>query len=293
MKPQGALLLAAVALLAGCGRSPLRGGSEIADGIYWRLNQLGDGEVLPTDSDSVLVRVRAARPNAAPGSLFSTEQWYAMAGQPGLERFLGRMRQGDSATVLMHGSQAPWVELGTDASVLGRDTGWVQLELSLRGVRSLATSRRMAREALMARDEADEARILREFFARSAVRWDSTMGLWFALDSPLVAGPRVQSGDLVTLAYTASFLDNGRVFDRRSEKDGGITFRLGDPDQVIKGLEVAAHLLPRQGGHGRFILPAELAFGPKGSSSAIVPPWTPVQYDVRVVAAEQGGFAPL
>ncbi|MBS1547336.1 MAG: FKBP-type peptidyl-prolyl cis-trans isomerase [Bacteroidetes bacterium] len=285
--------MAAVALLAGCGRSPLRGGSEIADGIFWRLNQLGDGELLPTDSDSVLVRVRAARPGEAPGSLFSTEQWYAMAGSPATEQFFGRMRQGDSATVLLLGSEAPWAELGTVASVLGRDTGWVQLELSMREVRSLATSRRMAREALMARDEADEARILRDYFVRSAVRWDSTMGLWFALDSPAVAGPRVQSGDLVTLAYTASFLDNGQVFDRQSEQDGGITFRLGDPGQVIKGLEIAAHLLPRQGGHGRFILPAELAFGPKGSSSGIVPPWTPVEYDVRVVAAEQGAVAPL
>ncbi|MBS1939262.1 MAG: FKBP-type peptidyl-prolyl cis-trans isomerase [Bacteroidetes bacterium] len=293
MKGPCLLFMAAVALLAGCGRSPLRGGSEIADGIFWRLNQLGDGELLPTDSDSVLVRVRAARPGEAPGSLFSTEQWYAMAGSPATEQFFGRMRQGDSATVLLLGSEAPWAELGTVASVLGRDTGWVQLELSMREVRSLATSRRMAREALMARDEADEARILRDYFVRSAVRWDSTMGLWFALDSPAVAGPRVQSGDLVTLAYTASFLDNGQVFDRQSEQDGGITFRLGDPGQVIKGLEIAAHLLPRQGGHGRFILPAELAFGPKGSSSGIVPPWTPVEYDVRVVAAEQGAVAPL
>ena len=43
-----------------------------------KLRMLGEGEVLPTDSDSVLMRVRMARHDGAPGSLFSTEHWYGM-----------------------------------------------------------------------------------------------------------------------------------------------------------------------------------------------------------------------
>jgi FKBP-type peptidyl-prolyl cis-trans isomerase len=293
MRPLIAVTVACTAVLAGCSRSPLPGGTEIQDGVYWRLNMLGEGERLPTDSDSVQVRVRVARPGAAPGSLYSTERWYAMAAAGGAEPLFGRMRQGDSATVLMRGSRAPWEALGTGHTALGLDTGWVQLEFSMRAVRSPQQSRALARAALLARNEADEGRILDDFFAKSKVHWDSTMGLWYKLDSPAVAGPRIQSGDLVTLAYTASFLDNGRVFDRRSAQDGGLTFRLGDPDQVIKGLEIAAHLLPRQGSGGRFILPAELAFGPLGSSSGIVPPWTPVQYEIQVLSAEQANTAPL
>lgn len=293
MKISGLWSGAALLLLTGCGSGPLRGGTEIGNRVYWRLNMLGDGEQLPTDSDSVLVRVRAARPGAAPGSLFSTEQWYAMAGHNGTRQFFGRMHQGDSATVLMRGEQAPWAGLGAAPTLPRKDTGWVQLEFSMREVRSLADSRNMARAALMARNAADQARILAGFFARSDAHWDSTMGIWYALDPAAVAGPRVQSGDLVTLTYSASFLDNGRVFDRRSAEDGGLTFRLGDPGQVIKGLEAAVHLLPRKGGTGRFIFPAELAFGPNGSSSGIVPPWTPLQYDVSVLAAGQAGEAPL
>ncbi len=292
MRQRGLWTGVAVMLLAGCSKGPLRGGSEISPGIYWRLNMLGEGEQLPTDSDSVLVRVRAARPGAAPGTLFSTEQWYAMEGQPGTKQFFGRMHQGDSATVLMRGEQAPWVAMGAASTLPGKDTGWVQLEFSMREVRSLAASRSLERAALMARDEAEEDRILAGFFARSNAHWDSAMGIWYALDPSAVHGPRVQSGELVTLAYVARFLDNGNVFDRRSVEDGGLTFRLGDPEQVIKGLEAAAHLLPRQGGAGRFIFPAESAFGPRGSSSGIVPPWTPVEYEVRVLAAGQGAEGP-
>lgn len=277
------LLPACLALAAGCGEAPLQGGSEIADGVYWRLNMLGDGERLPTDSDSVLVRVRMARPGAHPGSMFSTERWYAMADAGGAGRFFSRLRQGDSATVLMPCTEAPWKALGAAALQAVKDTGWVQIELSMRNIRSLAELRQMARAALMARGPADEQRILIDFFAATSTTWDSTMGLWYALDSGAAAGPRVQSGELITLAYTASFPDNGHVFDEQSAKDGGLTFRLGDPGQVIKGLEIAAHLLPQQGGRGRFVFPSALAFGPSGSSSGIVPPWTPVLYEVTVL----------
>ncbi|MCB0757020.1 MAG: FKBP-type peptidyl-prolyl cis-trans isomerase [Flavobacteriales bacterium] len=276
----GCLLL--LLLMAGCTRSPLRGGTRIADDVFWRLNMLGDGERTPTDSDSVFVRVRMARPGAEPGSMYSTERWYAMGEGKRTSLFFGRMRQGDSATVLLRSAYAPWTELGATAPPLVKDTGWVQMELSLREVRSREESRALARAILMARNQGDEDRILTDFLSSSKLPWMKSMGVWYTLDTTAGTGPNIQSGQLVTLTYTATFLDNGAVFDEQTAKDGGLTFRLGDPGQVIKGLEIAAHLLPERGGAGRFIIPSELAFGPSGSSSGIVPPWTPVLYEIRV-----------
>ncbi|MCO5273772.1 MAG: FKBP-type peptidyl-prolyl cis-trans isomerase [Flavobacteriales bacterium] len=288
MKPlnYGAAVLAL--FLIACGRSPLAGGTRIADGVYWRLNTLGEGERAPSDSDSVFVRVRMARLNAPAGSLFSTERWYPMGSGRAMDSYFNRLHQGDSATALLRSSLVPWAELGMQPPDPHRDTGWVQMELSLRLVRSLAESRELAHAALMARTQADEQRILEEFFTRDDRPWVRSMGVWYALDPAAGHGPRVQSAELVTLAYKASFLDNGRVFDDQSGRNAGLTFRLGDPGQVIKGLEVAAHLLPAHGGGGWFVIPAELAFGPDGSSSGIVPPWTPVLYRVDVVAAPAG-----
>lgn len=278
------LALAAVLLLA-CGRTPLEGGTRIADDVYWRLNMLGDGEQPPAMVDSVRVCVRVARPGASPGSVFSTERWYGMGDNLGTTFFFKRLCQGDSATVLMRSPRVPWTALGATAPALAADTGWMQMELSMLEIRTPEQSRELIRAALMARTQADEERILHEFFERDTLPWKQSMGVWYRLDSLAEKGPRIQSGDVVTFLYTASFLDNGKVFDEQTERDGGLTFRLGDPGQVIKGLEVAAHLLPAAGGGGTFVIPAELAFGARGSSSGIIPPWTPVMY--RVTAVER------
>lgn len=288
MRPALIWMAATAVLAAGCGKMPLKGGSQIADGVYWRLNSLGEGERLPTDSDSVFARIRVARPGAAPGSMFSTEQWYAMGNANGTALFFGRLHQGDSATALLPAARLPWKALGAAPPGTGADTGLVTVEFSLAMIRSHAESRALERAALMERDQADESKILDTFFARSNKPWKPLMGIWYVLDTASARGPRIQSGDQVALAYTASFLDNGKVFDRQLRPDGGLSFRLGDKDQVIKGLEIAAHLLPRKGGKGLFVFPAELAFGPKGSSSGIVPPWTPVLYEVEAFAAVPG-----
>src|SRR5690606_7968816 len=283
------VVLFLLVLFSGCDPAPLPGGSRLADGVYWRLNALGEGERLPADSDSVRVRVRMARPTAPPGSLYSTERWFAMEDDMRTSPFFGRMRQGDSATALLRGPQVPWTDLGVARPAPGMDTGWVQMELPMREIRSLEESRARARALLMARTAADEDSTLAAFLAAQPRPWQQRMGVWYVLDSMPGQGAFVQSGKLVTLAYVASFPGTGQVFDERTAAEGGLTFRLGDPDQVIKGLEVAAHLLGRAGARGRFLFPSALAFGPKGSSSGIVPPWMPVLYEVEVRSPEEGG----
>ncbi|MBK9420258.1 MAG: FKBP-type peptidyl-prolyl cis-trans isomerase [Flavobacteriales bacterium] len=280
---RGVLPVIAICLLAACGPSPLPGGSRVSDGVYWRLNTLGEGERFPTDSDSVMVRVRMSLKDAAPGSLFSTERWYGMAGAPGAADYFTKLHSGDSATVLLQAGKLPWAEFGAIRPASAVDTMWIELELAMRAMRSLEQSRMMQEALLQARTELDEDSILGVYLADTAQHWRKAYGLWYSLAPDAKQGARVSYGELVTIAYTATFLDNGKVFDKEAESTGGLTFRLGDPGQVVKGMEIATSLLPRKGGHGRFILPSDLAFGPTGSSSGIVPPWTPVLYEVSVL----------
>lgn len=265
----------------GCDQAPIKGASRIDKDTYWRLHTLGEGETKPGPHDSVRVRIRIARAGGMAGSLFSTERWYGMKPM-GTSFFFQRLCEGDSATVWLPAAKVPWQALGAPPEMDTVRTGPVQMELALLHIRTPAESERLMHEALMARDESDEQRILSSFFNKDARQWKQAMGIWYRLEGN-ASGPRVQSGETVTLVWTARFLDTGAVFDEQTEKDGGLTFRLGDPGQVIKGLEVACHLLPAMGGEGQFVIPSALAFGPKGSSSGIVPPWTPVLYRVRVV----------
>jgi FKBP-type peptidyl-prolyl cis-trans isomerase len=286
-----ALLL--VALLVSCGRGPFKGFKPIDTGVHMKLRTLGEGEVMPTDSDSVLMRVRMARHAGAPGSLFSTQRWYGMhdSGSSFMHLLPGRMHTGDSLSVIIMGERLPWGRLGANAPV-GADTLWIDVELALLKIRTPADSRRLAHERLMARTQADEETILAAFLARdSTTEWKEFMGLRYILDPANPKRSPIQSGDQVTIHYTAHFLDEGRLFDDTHRSGQPLTFRLGDPGQVIKGLEVAAHLLP-PGGKGRFLIPSALAFGASGSTGGIVPPFTPVLYTVEVVSVSARPVAP-
>lgn len=277
------LALAALAMLASCGPSPLPGGKRIADGVYWRLNALGDGERFPSDSDSAFVRVRVAFRGAPPGSLFSTERWYGMAGSPDIGVYFAKLRTGDSATVMVQADKLPWAQLGAVRPATAKDTSWIEMEIAMRGMRSLEQSRAVREALLQARTRVDEDSILNVFLADTAQHWKKAYGILYQMSPGKPKGPLVQYGEQVTLTYTARFLENGTVFDHVTATGGGLQFRLGDPGQVIKGLEIATSLLPRNGGKGRFIIPSELGFGPFGSSSGIVPPWTPLLYEVEVL----------
>ncbi len=276
-----------VSLLAGCERSPYDGFKAVNEQVHFKLRALGDGERLPTDSDSVLVRLRMARHGEAPGSLFSTEQWYGAIDEllpKGVAQAV-RLHEGDSVSMVATAERIPWSAIGAEQGAL-LDSGRVDLEFSLFALRSREDSRHQAEVARMARTAADEDSTLARFFRSDRDPWQRYMGIYFRPDPKNPKGEAIVSGQTVTIAYVARFLDSGRTFDDTHASHQPLTFRLGDPDQVIKGLEIAVHLLPN-GGKGRFVFPSALAFGQAGSSSRIVPPWTPVLYEVEVVDASK------
>lgn len=291
MNQQAVVGFFAVLLFSACERSPFPGFKPINEEVHFKLRMLGDGERLPTDSDSVLVRMRMALYGEAPGSLFSTEQWYGDIGTvlpSGAARTI-RLHEGDSVSLIAKAARIPWAAIDT-SQVSVQDSLWVDMELSLHALRSRAESRELAEAIRLARTAADEDSTLARYFASVPENWDHFMGVFYRLGPKNPKRPKIQSGQVVTIAYTARFLEDGRLFDDTYSTKQPLTFRLGDPGQVIKGLEIAVHLLP-DGGEGRFIIPSALAFGAEGSSSRIVPPWTPVLYDVEVTEASE--VAPL
>jgi FKBP-type peptidyl-prolyl cis-trans isomerase FkpA len=276
----GILLLFVALVIHGCG-GPFPGFKEVNSEVHYRLHTIGDGDRLPTDSDSVFVRVRVAGIGKEAGSLFSTEAWYSSLKDVLPEEALPalQLRMGDSATVRLRGARFPWIAARARAPQ-GADSLWLDVEVALLGLRSRAESRALAQERLFARTASDEERILTTYLKASDQLWKEFMGVRYSLLEPVPRTPVIQSGQTVCMHYTAHFLDTGVLFDDTHRGGHPLTFRLGDPGQVIKGLEIAAHVLP-DGGKGRFIIPSEHAFGADGSSSGIVPPFTPVLYTIE------------
>ncbi len=88
----------------------------------------------------------------------------------------------------------------------------------------------------------------------------------------------VETGDLVTISYEGSFV-NGRFFEKSARN---FDFIYGTPDQLLKGLNIVIGQL-NLGQTAKILLPSRLAFGESGSSNGIVPPYTPLIYEIKII----------
>ena len=94
-------------------------------------------------------------------------------------------------------------------------------------------------------------------------------------------GPGATRGDAVKVHYTGTFLD-GRQFDSSLSRGKPFSFKLGQ-NRVIKGWEEGV-LGMKKGGRRELTIPAELAYGAKGSGK--IPPNTPVKYEIEVLSID-------
>lgn len=93
-------------------------------------------------------------------------------------------------------------------------------------------------------------------------------------------GISVESGRTLTLKYKATFID-GIEFDSTHHQQF-FEYTYGTPNQIIEGLDVAL-LGMKNKEKSKIIIPSQLAFGDKGSSTGIVPPFTTLVYDLEVI----------
>ncbi|MES2680484.1 MAG: FKBP-type peptidyl-prolyl cis-trans isomerase [Bacteroidota bacterium] len=128
--------------------------------------------------------------------------------------------------------------------------------------------------------EKKELAEIRNFFTTGAETEAALdpLGFYWIVKPAGVNSSAVEGGDLVTLSYEGRFL-NGRFFERST---GYFDFVFGTPDQLLKGLNNVIGQL-KLGQTAKILLPSRLAFGESGSSNGIVPPYTPLIYEVKII----------
>ena len=94
-------------------------------------------------------------------------------------------------------------------------------------------------------------------------------------------GPAVAIGDTVVIHYEGHFL-NGKYFDSTRRRNDPLQFVYGHQLQVIGGLEKAIGKM-HEGDKALVIIPSEQAFGADGSVEGIVPPFTPVVFEIELI----------
>lgn len=286
MKWRGVFVCFLIGLL-GCDEGPYPGFKELGPGLWFRLNALGEGHTPGAVQDRLYLRLRAARLGAAPGSLFSTERTYTPSDLrvAGLGDVLDRCLLGDSVSVIANASAIVWERLAPEVGAVFPDTGTVAIEIRFLedGMWTPRANGGLSVE--------QEGRLLDSLAAADAqwVRWGTSRLHYQVLGAGTDTLP-IGRGQGVTITYSGS-LPDGRIIDGLRERGGELTFVFGDPDQVIEGLEVAVSLL-HEGGRGRFLIPSELGFGPQGSGGGLVPPNTPLIYEVEVLQVDRGPHGP-
>lgn len=126
----------------------------------------------------------------------------------------------------------------------------------------------------------DELSMLSDYLKENNIHVTPTSSGLYLIKEKETSGRIPQRGHGVKINYSGSFLD-GRIFDSTTSR-GPFEFGLGVSDQVIPAIEQALYLM-HEGEKAKIIVPSFLAFGEKGSSSGIVPAYTPVIYEVELL----------
>jgi peptidylprolyl isomerase/FKBP-type peptidyl-prolyl cis-trans isomerase FkpA len=93
------------------------------------------------------------------------------------------------------------------------------------------------------------------------------------------SGPAAKKGDTVAVHYTGTLLD-GTKFDSSRDRDKPFEFRLG-AGGVIKGWDQGVVGM-KKGGVRKLTIPADLAYGKRGSPPKI-PPNAPLKFEIELI----------
>lgn len=91
-------------------------------------------------------------------------------------------------------------------------------------------------------------------------------------------GPAIDSGNVVTLHYSG-YLEGGKKFDSSVERGQPFVF-VYKQQPLIKGFNEAIGLM-KQGEKAEFIIPSDLAYGPRGNS--VIPPNSTLIFDIEIL----------
>lgn len=268
------IILAMTMLLASCkDSSKFPGYSEASPGIYYKLHIPGETGKKAKEDDFYEVRMQ----NKFGGKVFFDSEFQNAAGtmimQSSASRYFSVLGEGDSATFLLPGG---------DLMLPGMpDTGMVEMNVKI--IRIL-TADEVQKIEKSADPDLDEQVLIHRYMAKNklSITPDST-GLYYH-EIKEGTGAKPVTGSTVSVNYLG-ILPNGLRIDGNVDAGPPFVFIYGTEGQMIPGIMKAlSHM--KAGGKAKIILPSPLAFGVNGSSTGIVPPHTPVIYEIELVSVE-------
>lgn len=271
-----------------------QGYSKTSSGLYYKLEEIGDGEVRPQKGDILQLHIAYAMMN---DSVFLDTRYENAKGlilvpfsdpsyHSSFEECFSMMSEGDSVSCIVKArpvfdelfkERMPWFLKENDS---------IKVRFKLHRILNddeLRNELISYNEEEENRDIEEQRKIVAYVNKMQPIAQRDSMGYYYINEMEGV-GYNIEYGDVIKIRYKGYFID-GKLFDY-TVGNSHFEFRLGDEAQLIRGLELGIKKMKR-GGKMKFILPSFLAYGSKGSVNKVVPPYSPVIYDVEIIEIQK------
>jgi len=271
--------------------SPFKGYKALTNSIYYKYSDLGVARRRISPGETMEIFVNYSRMN---DSVFwdSRGNWFpftilipydSLEKSNSYKKLLLKSNEGDSINFiikknLLFGS-------GYNPHFLNSDS---MVKVNVRIVSILDSNQlkeKLNKYAILGRDkELKEQVELTRYLTLNKIPDSDKKGDIYLIPMISGSGAKVEGGSRVSIAYRGYFL-NHKTFDSIPLNDP-LDFIIGDSAQVISGLENGIKKM-REGDVAKIIIPSHSAFGEKGSSTGIVPPYSTVVYEVTMLKVKQ------
>jgi FKBP-type peptidyl-prolyl cis-trans isomerase len=264
------------------------GFSTTEDQLYYKLCGIGDGQAHPEKGDMLLLSVcyRTQKDSVFFDSRHNAWMGYFLAVSPNADKhcfnsYFGKMNEGDSLVFLMKPAAFFKELFDTEAPWFSAKDSIVKAEVKLIAIMDSVEMDlyKQSRLVEIRENMALETAQILNYAKTNWKEFDSIPGSIVFKKMRVTGDSAITEGKQVSLRYTGYFLD-GRVFDN-AQSSKTFDFTYGSQQQLLPGLQVALGIM-RRGEIAKIILPSQLAYGELGSGN-IVPPYSPLLYEVEIV----------
>jgi len=280
------VILLSLLILSSCRNesSIFSGFSVTRTNIHYKLIALGDGDKKAETSNYVTVSVTYRTPSDS--IFFHGLRTFQLTDPqfPGaIDECFTILAKGDSATFYISANDFFTKTLETTLPQFFEHDDFMRVDILMLDI---LTEKQFEqdKEAFLhwIEDFGDyEKIILKQYLENQELKFEPTESGLYYIPVQAGSGNKIRLGDTVTVHYEGRFF-NGKYFDSTRKRNEPFQFVYGQKWQVVPGLEEAIGMM-YPGERSLFIIPSYLAFGQGGSSTGIVPAFTPVIFEVEVV----------
>ena len=252
-------------LVFSCNKTSPSNYRELVGGASFKYEILGDDAISFKEDDTLLMNFVVS--NLAGKRLVSPMTKNIVFGEEtfskAVDEVLNFLNEGDSVSVLL-----PLKGTFFEQVVLG-DT-----------IIKLSFSVRKAMTSLLSSEE-NEKLLLQEYLRENNISAATAFNDVYIIREEEGIGSYPEKGNRVKVSYTG-FLLSGEEIESTDSYPEGVEFVVGRKEHMLPGFELGIKRM-KQNGKAKIIISSQLAYGDKGSSTRIVPPFATLIYEVELI----------